>query len=156
MTDVIAAGSALPPATLNDPAGEAVALDRYAGRPLVLFFYPKADTPGCTTEAQEFSALLPRYTAAGAAVVGVSKDAPAKLARFAAKHGLAVDLLSDADGDFTDRLGVWKEKAMYGKTYMGIERTTLLVAADGTVARVWPKVMVKGHAAEVLAAVEAL
>ena len=156
MTDLIAEGSPLPAATLLDAIGVEVPLDRFSGAPLVLFFYPKADTPGCTNEAKDFSALLPRFAAAGATVAGVSKDAPKKLARFAEKHGLTVELLSDAEGDFTDRLGIWTEKAMYGRTYMGIERTTLLVDADGVVRRIWPKVKVKGHAAEVLAAVEGL
>lgn len=121
--------------------------------PVVIFFYPKADTPGCTNEAIDFSTLLPEFATKGATVVGVSRDPVKKLARFRAKHDLTVLLASDESGEVTEAWGVWVEKQLYGRTYMGIERATALVAADGTLQRVWRKVSVKGHAAEVLAAV---
>ena len=120
--------------------------------PVVVFFYPKADTPGCTTEASDFSALKPEFDKLGVSVVGVSRDPVKKLARFRAKHELGVVLASDEDGVVTEAWGVWVEKQLYGRKYMGVERATVLVATDGTVARVWRKVSVKGHAAEVLEA----
>ena len=126
------------------------------GRPYVLYFYPKADTPGCTTEGQDFSALADDFAAAGAAVIGVSRDPVKKLDRFKAKYDLKVVLASDEPGDVTEAFGVWVEKSMYGRTYMGIERATFLVDGEGVVRRVWRKVRVKGHAAEVLEAVRAL
>lgn len=142
---------------LTAPDGSAVRPADFAGRKLVLFFYPKDDTPGCTTENKDFSELAERFAAAGTALLGVSKDPPKKHEKFIAKHGLAAPLASDAEeGGLSDALGIWTEKSMYGRTYMGMERTTYLVAADGTIARVWHKVKVKGHAAEVLAAAEAL
>ncbi len=124
-----------------------------ASGPVVVFFYPKADTPGCTNEAIDFSTHLPEFVARGVTVVGVSRDPVKKLARFRAKHDLTVVLASDEGGEVTEAWGVWVEKQLYGRTYMGIERATALVAADGTLQRVWRKVSVKGHAAEVLAAV---
>ena len=126
------------------------------GRPYVLYFYPKADTPGCTTEGQDFSALADDFAAAGAAVIGVSRDPVKKLDRFRAKYDLKVVLASDEPGDVTEAFGVWGEKSMYGRTYMGVERATFLVDRAGVVRRVWRKVKVKGHAAEVLEAVRAL
>ena len=126
------------------------------GRPYVLYFYPKADTPGCTTEGQDFSALADDFAAAGAAVIGVSRDPVKKLDRFRAKYDLKVVLASDEPGDVTEAFGVWGEKSMYGRTYMGVERATFLIDGDGVVRRVWRKVRVKDHAAEVLAAVRAL
>ena len=147
-------GDPLP--TLDLTTSDGAAWPQPAGQALVLFFFPKADTPGCTNEAKDFSALMPRFTAAGARVVGVSRDEPKKLAKFAAKHALTVELGADTTGAVTDAFGVWIEKSMYGRTYMGIERTTVLVAADGRIARIWSKVKVKGHAEEVLAALAAL
>jgi peroxiredoxin Q/BCP len=127
----------------------------FAGRKLVLFFYPKDDTPGCTTENKDFSALATEFAAAGAGLLGVSKDPPKKHAKFIEKHGLAAPLASDAEeGGLSDALGIWTEKSMYGRTYMGMLRTTYLVGADGRVLRVWDKVKVKGHAQEVLKAVQ--
>ena len=126
------------------------------GRPYVLYFYPKADTPGCTTEGQDFSALADDFAAAGAAVIGVSRDPVKKLDRFRAKYDLKVVLASDEPGDVTEAFGVWVEKSMYGRTYMGIERATFLIDGAGLVRRVWRKVKVKGHAAEVLDAVQSL
>ena len=126
------------------------------GRPYVLYFYPKADTPGCTTEGQDFSALADDFAAAGAAVIGVSRDPVKKLDRFRAKYDLKVVLASDEPGDVTEAFGVWGEKSMYGRTYMGVERATFLIDGAGVVRRAWRKVRVKDHAAEVLAAVRAL
>ena len=123
--------------------------------PVVVFFYPKADTPGCTTEASDFSALKPEFDKLGVSVVGVSRDPVKKLARFRAKHDLSVVLASDEAGAVTEGWGVWVEKQLYGRTYMGIERATALIGSDGGIVRVWRKVSVKGHAAEVLQAARA-
>lgn len=157
MSDFPGVGDTLPDLALTAPDGSAVRPADFAGRKLVLFFYPKDDTPGCTTENKDFSELAERFAAAGTALLGVSKDPPKKHEKFMAKHGLAAPLASDAEeGGLSDALGIWTEKSMYGRIYMGMERTTYLVAADGTIARVWNKVKVKGHAEEVLAAAEAL
>jgi peroxiredoxin Q/BCP len=131
-------------------------LAAFAGKPLVLYFYPKDDTPGCTTEAQAFTALAADFASAGAAVVGVSRDSVTAHAKFRAKYGLSVELGADDSGAVTEAYGVWVEKSMYGKKYMGIERATFLIAADGRIAQVWRKVKVPGHAAAVLDAVRAL
>lgn len=153
---LIETGAKAPEFTLPRDGGETVSLADFAGRPVVLFFYPKASTPGCTTEARDFTALKDGFEAAGAVVLGVSKDSVKRQENFAAKEALTVALLSDAEGDVCERYGVWGEKQMYGKTFLGITRTTYLIGPDGTVARVWPKVKVAGHAEEVLAAVRAL
>ena len=126
------------------------------GQPWVLYFYPKADTPGCTTEGQDFSALAADFAAAGATVIGVSRDPVKKLDRFKAKYELKIILASDEPGEVTEAFGVWVEKSLYGRTYMGVERATFLIDGAGMVRRVWRKVRVKGHAAEVLAAVQSL
>jgi peroxiredoxin Q/BCP len=131
-------------------------LKDYAGKALVLYFYPKDDTPGCTTEARDFSALDQQFAKAGAVVVGVSKDSGKSHCKFRDKYSLSVELLSDENGVLCDRYGVWVEKSMYGKTYMGIERTTVLIDAKGIVRRIWPKVKVANHAQEVLEAVKSL
>jgi peroxiredoxin Q/BCP len=150
-------GAALPDIALETPQGGTVKPADFAGRKLVLFFYPKDDTPGCTTENIDFSALAAEFAAADTALLGISKDPPARHAKFIAKHGLAAPLASDAaDGGLSDALGIWAEKVNYGRTYMGMVRTTLLVGRDGRIARVWDKVKVKGHAAEVLEAARAL
>ena len=149
-------GDTLPDVTLKDADGAEFALSRYRGKPLVVYFYPKADTPGCTNEAKDFTELAGDYAALGVPVVGVSKDKPAKLKKFADKYGLAVTLASDEPGDVCEAFGTWVEKSLYGRKYMGIERATFLADADGKVLRVWPKVKVKGHAAEVLEAVKGL
>lgn len=150
-------GDALPDIALTTPDGGTVRPSDFAGRKLVLFFYPKDDTPGCTTENKDFSALADAFVKAETALLGISKDTPAKHQRFAAKHGLTAPLASDAEeGGLSDALGIWTEKQNYGRTYMGMVRTTYLVGADGRIARVWDKVKVKGHAEEVLAAAQAL
>jgi peroxiredoxin Q/BCP len=148
-------GDKIPDIALTASDGNAVKPSDFAGRRLVIFFYPKDDTPGCTTENIDFSALMGEFEAAGVALLGVSKDPPAKHAKFIAKHSLTAPLASDAaEGGLSDALGVWAEKVNYGRTYMGMVRTTLLVGPDGVIERVWAKVKVKGHAQEVLGAVQ--
>lgn len=137
-------------------SGDATLNLKDAGGPVVLFFYPRDDTSGCTKEAIAFTGLQDAFAEIGVTVWGLSKDSVAKHDKFAAKHALTVPLLSDEDSDVCETYGVWKEKQMYGKSFMGIERTTYLIAADGTVAQVWRKVKVPGHAEEVLAAAKLL
>lgn len=154
MTD-IHEGTPAPTLALPTDGGGRFTLADQKG-PVVVYFYPKADTPGCTTEGQDFSALIDRFAAAGAVVIGVSRDPVKKLDRFKAKHDLKVILGSDEDGVVTEAWGVWVEKTLYGRQYMGIERATFLIDRGGVVRRVWRNVKVKGHAEEVLAAVESL
>ena len=148
-------GDKLPDMDLTTPDGNWVKLSDYHGKKLVLFFYPKASTPGCTTESKDFSALLPEFRKAGAPVLGMSADPPKKQQNFIKKQELTVDIASDESTEFLEKIGVWAEKKMYGKTYMGIVRSTFLIGPDGKVLQAWPKVKVKGHAEEVLAAVQA-
>lgn len=153
----LAIGATLPDIALVAPDGGEVRPSDFKGRKAVIFFYPKDDTPGCTTENQDFTALAGDFAKAGVALLGVSKDSPARHAKFIAKYGLKAPLATDAEeGGLSDALGVWTEKVNYGRTYMGMVRTTLLLDADGKIARVWDKVKVKGHAAEVLEAAQAL
>jgi len=139
-------------ATLSD--GSSLDLGAPGGR-LVLYFYPKDDTSGCTREAQDFTALAGDFAAARARVVGVSRDEMKKHDKFIAKYDLAVPLIADTDGAISDAFGTWVEKSMYGRKYMGMERATFLIDADGKLLKEWRKVKVPGHAAEVLAAVGA-
>ena len=125
------------------------------GQPLVLYFYPKDDTYGCTREAQDFTALAADFAKAGAKVVGLSRDSMKKHEKFIGKYDLAVPLASDEDGRISDAFGTWVEKSMYGRKYMGMERATYLIGADGTVLKAWRKVKVPGHAQEVLEAAKA-
>lgn len=152
----ITRGSMAPETTLPRDGGEIVSLGDLRGRKVVLYFYPKDDTSGCTSEAKEFSALAAEFAAMNTVVIGVSKDSVKSHDKFLAKHGLDVMLLSDAEGDVAERYGVWAEKSMYGRAYMGIERATFLIDADGKVAQIWRKVKVPGHAAAVLEAVHAM
>ena len=145
-----------PDFTLPSTGGGDVTLSALEGAPVVLFFYPRDDTPGCTTEAIGFSADLDAFEAAGTKVFGISRDPMVKHDKFTAKHDLTVPLLSDEHGNVTEDYGVWVEKNMYGKKSMGIERATYLIGADGTIARIWRKVKVPGHVEEVLDAVRAL
>lgn len=145
-------GSACPDFSLPDDRGDSASLADFKGRPFVLFFYPKDDTSGCTREATEFSGLKDAFDAIGVEVVGVSPDPVTKHQKFRDKHELTVRLLSDEEKTLLQAFGVWVEKSMYGRRYMGVERTTALVAADGRIARLWPKVKVPGHAEEVLEA----
>ena len=157
MTEFMQAGEAMPDIAMETPDGGSVKPSDFAGQKLVVFFYPKDNTPGCTTEAKDFSALKSEFDAAGVALLGVSKCSPKKHQNFIAKHDLTTPLATDAeDNGLSDALGIWAEKKMYGKTYMGMVRSTYLVDADGKIAQVWNKVKVKGHADEVLAAAQAL
>ncbi|MFZ5609072.1 MAG: peroxiredoxin [Pseudomonadota bacterium] len=133
-----------------------ISLKDFKGKAIVVYFYPKDDTSGCTREAIAFSALLPQFAAAGAVVIGVSKDSLAKHAKFRDKHGLKVILAADEGGEALARYGVWVEKSMYGRKYMGIERATFLIDGKGVIRQVWRKVKVPGHAEQVLQAVKAL
>ena len=126
------------------------------GKNVVVFFFPRADTSGCTKEAAAFSALLDDFRAANAVVIGVSKDTAAKQAKFRAKHDLTVELGADDGSDLCEQFGVWVEKSMYGRTYMGIQRATFVIGTDGRIVAVWPKVKVPGHAEEVLETVRGL
>ncbi|MFL0587234.1 peroxiredoxin [uncultured Sphingomonas sp.] len=145
----------LPDVTLTAIDGQPLRL-KDQPLPLVVYFYPKDDTAGCTREAQDFSAMVGEFASAGVVVIGVSKDPPAKHEKFVAKYDLAVALASDEDGSACEAFGTWVEKSMYGRRYMGIERATFLFGRDGQLARAWRKVKVPGHAAEVLAAARAL
>ena len=149
-------GQKAPAFTLADQAGRTHSLADYAGRPVVLYFYPKDDTPGCTAEACSFRDNLPRFTSGKAAVLGASILDEASKAKFAAKYSVNFPLLADPDHAVAERYGVWQEKSRYGKKYMGIVRTTYLIDRDGNVARRWDNVKVDGHAEDVLEAVKAL
>jgi peroxiredoxin Q/BCP len=149
-------GDIAPPFTLAADGGGRVSLGDFRGRKLVLYFYPKADTSGCTKEAQDFSALKKEFEKAGAAVVGVSADPTSAHDKVKTKYGLDVALASDESRKTVEDYGVWVEKSMYGRRYIGIERATFLIDKDGRIARVWRNVKVPGHAEEVLAAVKAV
>ena len=149
-------GKKAPAFKLKDQAGNVHSLADYAGRPVVLYFYPKDDTPGCTTESCEFQALLPNFAKSKAVVLGMSILDENSKAKFANKHGLTFPLLADADHVVAEKYGVWQEKMRYGRKYMGIVRTTYLIGADGKVAQRWDKVQVDGHADEVSKAVKEL
>jgi thioredoxin-dependent peroxiredoxin len=152
----LAAGTKAPAFRLPRDGGDTVSLADFKGRKLVLYFYPRADTPGCTREAIAFSGLAKAFAKADAAVVGVSADPVPAQDAFKAKYKLAIPLASDETHKMLEAYGVWSEKSMYGKTFMGIVRTTFLIGADGKIARVWTNVKVDGHAEDVLAAAEAL
>jgi peroxiredoxin Q/BCP len=145
-----------PDVALTGDEGEQVRLGDFKGQKLVLYFYPKDDTSGCTREAQDFSQLAEAFAAVGTWVIGVSKDSPKSHARFRDKYELKVRLLSDTDGAACEAFGTWVEKSMYGRKYMGIDRATFLIDRDGVVKRVWRKVKVPGHAEAVLAAAREL
>jgi thioredoxin-dependent peroxiredoxin len=153
---VIEPGKKAPVFRLNDQDGTVHSLADYAGHPVVLYFYPKDDTPGCTTESCAFQSLLPNFKKSKAAVLGVSILDEKSKARFAAKHGLTFPLLADTDHTVAEKYGVWQEKMRYGRKYMGIVRTTYLIGPDGKVVRRWDKVQVDGHAEDVQKAVAAL
>lgn len=149
-------GDKAPDFLLPDDAGGEVSLERFAGKKLVLYFYPKDDTSGCTKEAIELNGLKAEFEKSGATILGVSPDTVASHAKFKAKHGLALTLGSDETKAMLEAYGVWVEKSMYGRKYMGVERTTFLINPHGEIATVWNKVKVPGHADAVLAAVKAL
>lgn len=157
MSDFPSVGDAIPDIAMETPDGGTVKPSDFKGEKLVIFFYPKDDTPGCTTENKDFSALVDEFAAAGTRLLGVSKDPAKKHQKFIAKHDLKAPLASDPEeAGLADALGVWAEKQMYGKTYMGMVRSTYLIDTDGKIAQVWSKVKVKGHAEDVLAAAKAL
>lgn len=153
---MIDAGTKAPEFTLPADGGGTVGLSDFKGRKLVLYFYPKDDTSGCTSEAKDFNSLREAFRDAGTDILGVSPDSVASHDKFKAKYGLAFPLASDEAKAMLEAYGVWVEKSMYGKKYMGVERTTMLIDGTGTVAKVWRKVKVPGHAQEVLAAAKAL
>ena len=149
-------GENAPDFTLPATGGRTLSLSELKGKPFVLYFYPRADTPGCTKEACAFQAGLPDFSGLEAKVIGVSKDKMKALEKFAEKYNLEFPLASDPEATVIDAYGAWQEKSMYGKKYMGIERSTVLVDAKGKFAKIWPKVKIEGHADEVLQAVRAL
>jgi len=153
---LIEPGKKAPAFALKDQDGTTHKLSDYAGQPVVLYFYPKDDTPGCTTESCAFRDNLPKFKAGKAVVLGVSILDEASKAKFAAKHSLTFPLLADAEHVVAEKYGAWQERSMYGRTYMGVARVTYLIGADGKVARRWDKVKVDGHAEDVLAAMNSL
>lgn len=155
MTNGPQEGRKAPAFSMETTAGKRRLAD-YAGKYLVLYFYPKDDTPGCTQEALDFTAHAKAFESAGAVVLGVSRDSLSRHEKFAAKHNLTVQLGSDEDGKVSEAYGTWEEKSMYGRTYMGMARRTFLIGPDGKIIRVWPKVRVKGHAEEVLENINSL
>ena len=156
MSAKIAVGAKAPGFTLIHDGGGQVSLADFKGRKLVLYFYPKADTSGCTLEAKDFSRLAPAFSRAGTAILGVSADSVPKQDKFIAKHGLSVRLASDESHEMLIAYGVWAKKSMWGRSYMGVLRNTYLIGPDGRIARIWEKVKVAGHAEEVLAAAKDL
>ena len=149
-------GDKAPDFELPTDGGDALKLSRLKGKPVVLYFYPKDDTSGCTVEAKDFSRLAPDFRKAGVEIIGVSPDSVESHAKFRKKHGLSIRLAADADKAVATAWGVWVEKSMYGRKYMGVERSTFLIDGKGRIARSWRKVKVPGHAEEVLAAARAL
>ena len=149
-------GDQAPDFTLPKNGGGTVSLNAYSGKKVVLYFYPKDNTEGCTIEALDFTRLSNDFEAAGAVIVGMSPDSAKKHDNFCKKHALGITLASDETTDVLAAYGVWAEKQMYGKSYMGVVRSTFLIGTNGRIARIWPKVSVKGHAEEVLEAARAL
>ncbi len=156
MSSKLDPGTKAPPFTLPRDGGGTVSLSDFAGRKLVLYFYPKADTPGCTKEAIDFSRLKTAFAKVDTDILGVSADPVPAQDKFKSKHKLAIALASDEKHRMLEAYGVWQEKSMYGRKFMGVVRTTVLIGPDQRIARVWPKVSVAGHAEEVLAAAKAL
>ncbi|MGE0052858.1 MAG: thioredoxin-dependent thiol peroxidase [Hyphomicrobium sp.] len=153
---MLAEGGKAPDFKLPDDSGKTVQLSKFKGRPVVVYFYPKDDTSGCTAEAKDFSCLIDEFSKAGAEIIGISPDSAAKHAKFKTKHDLALRLAADEEKATCQAYGVWVEKSMYGRKYMGVERSTFLVDKAGKLARIWHKVKVPGHAEEVLEAVKTL
>ncbi|PWB82173.1 MAG: peroxiredoxin [Methylocystaceae bacterium] len=154
--DSLREGDAAPPFDLPGAGGRRIGLDTFAGKKLALYFYPKDDTSGCTKEAIDFNGLRAAFVEAGTAIVGVSPDSAAKHDKFRAKYELELPLASDETKETLQAYGVWVEKSMYGRKYLGVERSTFLIGEDGRIARIWRKVKVPGHAEAVLAAAKAL
>ncbi len=153
---MLEAGNKAPEFTLPSGDGDDITLSNLQGKKVVLYFYPKDNTPGCTTEAIDFSTHKQAFEKEGAVILGVSKDSVKKHQNFAAKQNLTITLLSDEDGGMLEKYGTWVEKSMYGRKYMGIARVTYLIDEKGIIRQVWPKVKVKGHAEDVLEAVKTL
>jgi len=153
---MLADGDNAPDFALPGDAGETITLSKLKGQSVVVYFYPKDDTSGCTAEAKEFSGLLEQFKSAGATVIGIAPDSAESKRKFKAKHELTVQLAADADHAVATAYGVWVEKSMYGKKYMGVERATFLIDRRGKLARIWRKVKVPGHAQAVLDAIAAL
>jgi peroxiredoxin Q/BCP len=153
---MVGVGDPAPEVPFEGPDGKQTTLAAWKGKPLVLYFYPKDDTSGCTREAQDFTALAGEFAKAGVALLGVSKDPAKKHKAFTDKYGLKVPLGTDADGKLLEAFGAWVEKSMYGRKYMGIDRSTFLIGKDGRIVREWRKVKVPGHAQEVLQAARVL
>eukprot|EP01037_Dinobryon_pediforme_P011628 gene11628-11723_t len=151
---LLAVGEPAPEFNLPQDGGSVISLNDFSGKTVVLYFYPKDDTSGCTQEAIEFNQLKTAFAEANAVVIGVSPDPVKSHAKFKTKHGLDLTLISDESKTMLEAYGVWAEKSMYGRKYMGVERTTVLIDSNGRIAKIWPKVKVPGHAAEVLAAVK--
>ena len=152
----LSAGSKAPDFSLPSDSGQVTALSDHKGQIVVLYFYPKDDTSGCTREAIDFTARLQEFQSLGAVVIGVSPDSAAKHDKFKKKHDLGVTLIADEEREAIEAYGVWVEKSMYGKKYMGVERATFLIGRNGDIARVWRKVKVAGHADDVLSEVRGL
>ena len=152
----LAVGDKAPALTLPVSGGGELSLAKFKGKPVVVYFYPKDNTSGCTKEAQDFQAAMPKFKKAGAEVIGISKDPVASHDKFSAKFGLAFPLLADTEGKACEAFGTWVEKSLYGRKYMGIERATFVIDAKGMVRHVWRKVKVPGHVDQVLAAVQSL
>ncbi len=151
---MVAVGDKAPEFTLPASGGQTISLSEFKGKKVVLYFYPKDDTPGCTLEAKDFRDNIDAFEKCNTVILGASKDTPTKHDKFCTKYDLPFTLLSDEEGKLLDAYDVWKQKSMYGKTFMGIERTTILINENGVVSHVWPKVKVKGHVQEVLAAAQ--
>ncbi|NOT42515.1 MAG: peroxiredoxin [Alphaproteobacteria bacterium] len=156
MAKTLSEGDKAPPFTLETDGGKKVSLKDFAGKPIVLYFYPKDDTPGCTKEAIGFSGAAAALKKAGAAVIGVSKDSVASHDKFKKKYTLSLVLASDPEGQVIESYGSWVEKSMYGRKYMGIDRSTFLIDGKGRLAKIWRKVKVPGHVEEVLAVTKSL
>lgn len=156
MAKTIAEGDKAPAFTVEIDAGKKISLKDLTGKPVVLYFYPKDDTPGCTKEAIDFSAAAPAFKKLGVTLIGVSKDSVAAHERFRKKHALTIPLGSDPEGKVIESYGSWVEKSMYGRTYMGIDRSTFLIDGKAKIARIWRKVRVPGHVADVLEAAKSL
>ncbi len=155
-TTTLKVGDKAPSFELPNQDGATVTVKNFAGKHMVIYFYPKDDTPGCTTEAKDFTTLKDEFEAEDTIVIGVSKDSVEKHTKFIAKHELGVELLADEEGTLCEAFGVWVEKSMYGKKYMGIERATFLIDNQGVIREIWRKVKVKDHAKNVLEAAKAL
>lgn len=156
MAEQLQLGAPAPQFTMPTDGGEVVTLSQFKGKPVIVYFYPKDDTPGCTTEAAEFSALMEAFEGSGAVVIGVSADSTESHAKFRAKHDLKVILASDPDRAVIEAYGAWGEKTLYGKKSIGLIRSTVLIDADGAVAKIWRNVRAKGHAQKVLGVLQEL